>query len=226
MKLNKPIVYLITEGKATVESFSEQKSNILEIIQTASETEISLIQIREKHLPAKLVFELASEAAKITNKTGTKLLINDRADIALAANADGVHLTENSISAEIIRKNFPKGFIIGVSTHSLASAKIARQQEADFVTFSPIFASPNKGESQGLEKLREVCEKLESFPVVALGGIDEDNYKSVLENGASGFAAIRFLNDAENLKWIAEEFNAKAQRRKEAKKIREKDIEE
>jgi len=144
VKPSKPILYLITEGKATVENFSKQKSRILEIIKTASKNEISLIQIREKHLSARLVFELASEAAKITNKTDTKLLINDRADIALAANADGVHLTENSISAEIIRKNFPKGFIIGVSTHSLASAEIARQQAADFVTFSPIFASPNK----------------------------------------------------------------------------------
>jgi thiamine-phosphate pyrophosphorylase len=212
VKLNKPIVYLITEGKATVENFSEQKANILEIVQTASENEISLIQIREKHLPARLVFELASEAAKITNKTDTKLLINDRADIAFAANADGVHLTENSISAEIIRKIFPKGFIIGVSTHSLANAEIARQQEADFVTFSPIFASPNKGESQGLEKLREVCEKLESFPVVALGGIDQDNYKSVFENGASGFAAIRFLNDTKNLRKLTGEVHTKKRR--------------
>lgn len=200
MKLNKPIVYLITEGKATVENFSEQKANILEIVKTATENEISLIQIREKHLTAKLVFELASVAAKITNKTGTKLLVNDRADIAVAAKADGVHLTETSLSAEIIRRSFSKDFIIGISAHSLASAEIAMQREADFVTFSPIFASPNKGEPQGLEKLREVYEKLENFPVIALGGIDKGNYKSVLENGASGFAAIRFLNDAENLR--------------------------
>lgn len=213
MKPNKPILYLITEGKATVENFGEQKANILEIIKTAVENKISLIQIREKHLSAKLVFELTSEAAKITNKTDTKLLVNDRADIALAANADGVHLTETSLSAKIIRHNFPKDFIIGVSTHSLARAEIARRQQADFATFSPIFASPDKGKPKGLKKLREVCEKLENFPVVALGGIDEENYKSVLENGASGFAAIRFLNDAENLKRIAEEFNAKAQSR-------------
>ena len=215
MKLNKPIIYLITEGKATVKNFSEQKASIFKTIKTASENEISLIQIREKHLPAKLVFELASEAAKITNKTDTKLLVNDRADIALAANADGVHLTENSLSAKIIRRNFPKDFIIGVSTHSLASAGIARQQEADFATFSPIFSTRNKGEPQGLKKLREICEKLNDFPVIALGGIDENNFRNVLESGASGFAAIRFLNDAENLKWIAEKFNAKSPRRRE-----------
>lgn len=194
---------MITEGGATVENFGKQRANILEIIKTAVDNKISLIQIREKHLSAKLIFELASEAAKITNKTDTKLLVNDRADIALAAHADGVHLTGNSITPEIIRKNFPKNFIIGVSTHSLVRAELAHRQKADFITFSPIFASPNKGNPQGLEKLRGICEKLENFPVIALGGIDRNNYKSVFENGASGFAAIRFLNNAENLRRLA-----------------------
>ena len=203
MKLNKPIVYLITQGRATAANFSEQKTKILEIIKTASENEISLIQIREKLLPARLVFELACEAALVTRQTETKLLVNDRADIALAAKADGVHLTENSLSAEIVRRNFPKNFIIGVSAHSLAKAEIARQQKADFATFSPIFASPNKDQPKGLEKLREVCKKLRDFPVIALGGIDENNFRDVLKTGASGFAAIRFLNAAENLRKLA-----------------------
>ena len=203
MKLNKPIIYLITQGRATVENFTGQKAQILEIIKTACENKISLVQIREKRLPARFVFELASEAALVTRKTETKLLVNDRADIALAANADGVHLTENSLSTEIIRRNFPTDFTVGVSVHSLVSAEIARRQKADFATFSPVFTSPNKGKPQGLEKLREVCEKMSDFPVIALGGIDENNYKSVLEAGASGFAAIRFLNAAENLRKLA-----------------------
>lgn len=130
------------------------------------------------------------------------MLVNDRADTALAANADGVHLTEKSISAETIRRDFPANFIIGVSTHSIETAEKAKKQGADFVTFSPIFASPGKAEPKGLEKLKEVCEKLKPFPVIALGGIDETNYKSVLEKGASGFAAIRFLNNVENLQML------------------------
>jgi len=204
--LIKPIIYLITEGKLTAENFDENKQRTLDLIKAATENNISILQIREKELPAKLVFELTSEAVKITRNSQTKLLVNDRADIALAAKADGVHLTENSISTKIIRRNFPSNFMIGVSTHSIESAKNAKNQGADFITFSPIFASPGKDDPKGLEKLNEVCEILKPLPVIALGGIDETNYKAVLENGASGFAAIRFLNDSENLKMLGKKF--------------------
>ncbi len=197
--VDNPLIYLITDGGTTAENFAEKKNRILELITISAENKVSLIQIREKKLPARLVFELAREAAKITRKTRTKILVNDRADIALAAEADGVHLTSHSLSANIIRQNFPKDFIIGVSTHTIEIAETAKQNGADFITFSPIFETPNKGNLHGVEKLRQICERLKPFPVIALGGIDETNYKSVLENGASGFAAIRFLNNAKNL---------------------------
>ena len=187
----------------TAQNFSQKKSQTLELIEIAARNNISLIQIREKKLSARLVFELAREAVNLTQNTVTKLLVNDRADIALAANADGVHLTARSLSAGAIRRAFPKDFIIGVSTHTIEEAGNAKNQTADFVTFSPIFSMPNKDKFQGIENLREVCEKLKPFPVIALGGIDETNYKSVLENGASGFAAIRFLNDAENIRKLS-----------------------
>jgi thiamine-phosphate pyrophosphorylase len=200
---DKPLIYLITRGEATAENFSEKSAEILKLIKVAVESKINLIQIREKKLPARLTFELALGAAKITRDSQTKLLVNDRADIALAAKADGVHLTSASIPTEIIRQNFPRNFIIGVSTHSINEAVRAKEKGADFVTFSPIFQTPSKtkyGEPQGLEKLREVCQRLKNFPVVALGGIDESNYPEVLKKGASGFAAIRFLNEPENLR--------------------------
>lgn len=205
----KPLIYLITEGEITSANFAEKSFQTLEIIKKAVETEITLIQIREKQLSGKLLFELSSKAAHITGNSNTKLLINDRADIALAANVDGVHLTANSLSAEIIRADFPKDFIIGVSAHSLEKVLEAKKQCANFVTFSPIFHSPNKGEPVGLGRLREICEKSGNFPVIALGGIDETNYREVLEI-ADGFAAIRFLNNAENLRSL---FNAKKQKR-------------
>ncbi len=196
-----PLIYLITEGESTQQNFPEKKLQILDLIKIAVSAKISLIQIREKNLPARFVFELASEAAQIARKSNTKILVNDRADIAFAAKSDGVHLTSNSIPTKIIRANFPKDFLIGVSTHTIKEAQTAKKEGADFVTFSPIFATVSKekyGAPQGLEKLREVCEKMENFPVIALGGIDETNYEKVLENGASGFAAIRFLNDEKN----------------------------
>lgn len=210
----KPLIYLITDGEMTTENFGRKKSENLELIKNAVKAKISLVQIREKNLSARLVFEFAVEAVKLTHRTETKILINDRADIALAAEADGVHLTSNSLSAEIIRSAFPDDFIIGVSTHTSEAAKEAKKKSADFAAFSPIFDSPNKGNSQGLENLREVCEQLKPFPIIALGGIDETNYKSVLEAGASGFAAIRFLNDAGNFRSF---FNAKTQRGRGAK---------
>ena len=198
--ITNPLIYLITDGKMTAKNFAEKKSAILKLIEASVESKISLIQIREKNIPARLVFELVCEAVKITSKSQTGILVNDRADIAFAAKADGVHLTSNSIPVAVIRGNFPKDFIIGVSTHTMDDAENAKKNGADFVTFSPIFHTPEKGKPQGIEKLREVCEKLKPFPVIALGGIDETNYKSVLENGASGFAAIRFLNDKEKFK--------------------------
>ncbi len=202
MKFNnaaaKTLIYLITDGEADAANFAEKKVKISALIKAAVRSNISLIQLREKKLPARFVFELAEEAVKLTRQSRTKILINDRADIAAAAKTDGVHLTSNSLSVETIRRIFSKDFIIGVSAHTLAEAENARQKGADFITFSPIFKTPGKGKPQGIERLREVCENLKPFPVVALGGIDKTNYKAVLENGASGFAAIRFLNDPEN----------------------------
>jgi thiamine-phosphate pyrophosphorylase len=123
------------------------------------------------------------------------------------ADADGVHLTSRSLSAGIIRQSFPKTFIVGASAHTIEKAEAARRQGADFVTFSPIYSSPGKGEPQGVEKLREVSEHLKPFPVIALGGVNTTNYQKVLEAGASGFAAIRFLNDEENLRKLAADFS-------------------
>ncbi|HEX8371133.1 MAG TPA: thiamine phosphate synthase [Pyrinomonadaceae bacterium] len=200
ISLSSKLVYLITKGEATSENLPEKSAEILQIVKAAVRAEISLIQIREKQLPARFVFELTEKAARLTRHSQTKLLVNDRADIAFLAKADGVHLSSLSLSAATIRRRFPKDFIVGVSTHTRDEAESAKRQGANFVTFSPIFHSPDKGEPKGLIELKKICAKLKPFPVVALGGIDETNYTSVLDAGAGGFAAIRFLNNAENLR--------------------------
>lgn len=208
MKLtnSSPVTYLITEGRLTPENFNSEKSKIIELIKLAIDKKITFIQIREKNLTAKLIYKLTKEIMEISKESETKILLNDRADIAFAADADGVHLTSNSIPTKIIRENFPSKFIIGVSTHSLEKAIQAKVEGADFVTFSPIFRTISKaeyGEPQGLEKLRKVCEKLKPFPVIGLGGINRENYQAVLETGAKGFASIGFLNNAENLRKLS-----------------------
>jgi thiamine-phosphate pyrophosphorylase len=203
LRFQAPIIYLITNGETNAHNFAANKNSILRLVKIAVDAKISLIQIREKQLPALKIFELVSECVKITQTSETKLLVNDRADIALAAGADGVHLTLTSISCVIIRRKFPENFIIGVSAHNFKEASEAKSQNADFITFSPIFGTPEKGEPKGLDELSKVCKKLDPFPVIALGGIDETNYASVLDNGARGFAAIRFLTKAENLRNLA-----------------------
>lgn len=198
----KPLIYLITDGELTAENFREKSVETLELIKKAVEAKISLIQIREKRLSAGQVFEIAAKAAQITKNSNTKLLVNARADIALAADADGVHLPSDALSAQIVCENFGENFIIGVSAHSRAEVEKAKMDGADFATFSPIYATVSKakyGAPQGIEKLREAVESVKDFPVVALGGIDETNFREVLKV-AVGFAAIRFLNNAENLR--------------------------
>ncbi len=196
IKLKRPIKYLITKGNLTKENYSKELAKTLHSIESATENGISLIQIREKKLPAKFVFELVQKALEIAKTSRAKILVNDRFDLALAAKADGVHLTSNSIPTSLIRRHTPKGFIIGVSTHSFDKAEEANKDGADFITYSPIFPTDSKilyGEPKGLNKLKEICEKLRPFPVIALGGINANNYEATIECGASGFAGIRFF---------------------------------
>lgn len=198
--LEDPIVYLISKGEANPLNFDQKKEELLNTIRAATEAGIDLIQIREKNLTSRLLCDLTEAAAAITRESGTRLLVNGRADIALAAGADGVHLPADGLSADVIRRSFPAAFLIGVSIHSAAEGTAAKLNGADFVCFGPVFASPGKDTPQGLEALREVCALVEPFPVIAVGGIDVSNYRMVLESGSQGFAAIRFLNETANLR--------------------------
>lgn len=200
-----PIVYLITKGDAAAANFEDASRQILDIAGVAVEENVPLLQIREKHLTAKLLFELTSKVVKITKGSATRVLVNDRADIAVAAGADGVHLTSRSLSAKVIRKTFGSKFMIGVSTHNFDEARSAAAGGADLIVFGPVFETPGKGAAIGLADLRNVCEKLEAFPVLALGGVDRENYRSVLAAGPKGFAAIRSLNDPDELRAISAE---------------------
>lgn len=205
LDFSNPIIYLITKGEATPANFDDASRQILDIVSVAAEENIPLIQIREKHLTAKLLFELTVEIVKITKGSQTSVLVNDRADIAVAAGADGVHLTSLSLSAAVIRKTFGSEFIIGSSTHNIDEAMAAVHEGADFIVFGPVFDTPGKGDAVGLSALSDVCDKLGSFPVIALGGIDIENYRSTSDAGAKGFAAIRSLNDTDKLRGIVSE---------------------
>ena len=181
---------------------------------------IDLVQIREKQLSTKVLYQLSTSAAGITGGTATKLLVNDRADVAAAAGADGVHLTSLSLPPETIRLTFGAGFLIGVSTHSLAQAAAARRGGSDFIVFGPVFDTPSKrqyGVSLGLTDFRKVASELAPFPVLALGGVTVDNVADCIDAGAAGIAAITMLNDRLQLDRIVGEIQARFEKASRSK---------
>ena len=205
-----PILYLITSGATTIETTpsSAEFSDILLLVQAAVASRIPLVQIREKSLSARVLYELTARAARITYGTATNLLVNDRSDIAHAATAEGVHLTTQSLPPGLIRKTYGPRFVIGVSTHSLEQASAARNAGADFAVFGPVFETESKrayGKPLGVRKLVEVTRELEEFPVLAIGGITLDNVDARFRAGAQGVAAIRLLGDKERLPEVTEE---------------------
>lgn len=198
LNLQKPITYLITSGAttATTTPATEDFARILRLVKAAVAAQINLIQLREKNLTGRVLFELAQQAAELTRHSSTYLLVNDRSDIARAAGAAGVHLTTRSLGPSLIRRTCGRDFLIGVSTHSLAEAAAARKGGADFAVFGPVFETVSKkihGAPQGLDQLSKVARELAPFPILALGGVTFDNAGECLRAGASGIAGIRLF---------------------------------
>jgi thiamine-phosphate pyrophosphorylase len=201
LNLSQPILYLITRGVTTeaTTSADPEFTQILNQVSAAADAGIDLIQIREKLLTARVLFELVSEAVRVLRGTKTCLLVNDRADIA--AGAHGVHLTTQSLNAATIRKAFGANFLIGASTHSLDEAREARDEGADFAVFGPVFQTESKqefGPPQGLGALSLVARELSGFPVLALGGISLENAADCFAAGAYGVAGISLFKEPEH----------------------------
>ena len=194
-----PITYAITSGATTSKTTpdDDEFASILNLVQAAVAAQVSLVQIREKLLSTRVLYELVVRAVTLTRDSSTRLLVNDRFDVAHAAGADGVHLTTVSLPSAVVRNACGPEFLIGASTHSLDEARAARDGGADFVVFGPVFETESKrayGPPQGLEKLREVAAALQGFPVLAIGGITIDNAERCFEVGASGVAGISWFN--------------------------------
>ena len=202
--LPRPITYLITGGETSsrTEPGGDEFRRLLSLVSSAVEARVTLVQLREKDLTGRALYELARAAAGLARGSATRVLVNDRADVARAAGCDGVHLTTRSLDASAVRRAFGEDFLIGVSAHSTAEARAAEALGADFAVFGPVFDTPSKrayGAPVGLESLRDVALSLPAFPVVALGGVDESNAAEAMRVGAAGVAGIRLFADGQNL---------------------------
>jgi thiamine-phosphate pyrophosphorylase len=196
--------YLITDRRqlSLTQNSKLITHNLLAAVRQAVRGGVKAIQLREKDLDTQELLKLAYKMRKLTAKYDAKLFINDRFDIALAADADGVHLTQNSIPVVAVRNIVKKKLLIGVSTHSLKEAKEAERAGADFITLGPIYRTPSKlryGKPLGTDVLKDVSRKIK-IPVFAIGGIQSDKVEDVKQSGAYGVAMISEIFGAGNIK--------------------------
>jgi len=169
-------------------------------VSVALEGGVRAVQLREKDLGAAELFPLAQELRALTRRYGARLLINDRIDVALAVDADGVHLGGHSLPTAETRSLLGPERLIGVSTHHFDEVHAAARAGADFVTFGPVYSTPSKlsyGDPVGLDRLREVC-IASPLPVFALGGVMPDRIPGILASGCTRVACIGGILKQEN----------------------------
>ncbi|HTU34028.1 MAG TPA: thiamine phosphate synthase [Candidatus Acidoferrum sp.] len=224
-KPDKPIVCYVTDSRSlTASAAVDPVEAVLEKIQLAIDAGVHWIQIREKGLPGRRLLKLTRNAIAAAGDpvhkvpaTRTRIFVNDRLDVALAAGvqalatvaglpaAAGIHLGGDSLPVEQVVRwcragNAPPEFQVGLSTHSIDQAREAERAGADYIFFGPVFDTPSKrpfGPPQGLDRLGEICRAIQ-VPVIAIGGIDQSNAQLCIRAGASGVAAIRLFQDAAN----------------------------
>lgn len=192
-----PPLYLITDrrrfGAAPDDAFGPDEWRALDAAIAAG---LGAVQLREKDLGGRALCARAERLAARCRAAGVKLLVNERADVALAANADGVHLPESGLAVAAARALVGERRLVGCSVH--AADLLAARAGADFVLFGPVYDTPAKrafGAPQGLERLAEVA-RASTLPVLAVGGITPGRVPDVLRAGAAGVAVIGAILDA------------------------------
>jgi thiamine-phosphate pyrophosphorylase len=198
------LLYYITDRTQFQGAESERHERLLKKIAEAALIGVDYVQLREKDLGARQLESLFREAAQLIHQSGsrTRLLINSRIDVAIAAQADGVHLRSSDVSPLDVKKIWREAQgsgkpIIAVSCHSEADVVAAESASAGFVVFGPVFEKRGAGEipAVGIDQLRKVCRH--QIPVIALGGVTPDNGRSCVEAGASGIAGIRLFQEGD-----------------------------
>lgn len=180
-------LYPITDRRLSGLSHAEQVSRL-------SEAGATLIQLREKFLSPLDFYREAEAALRVARELGTKIIINDRVDIALALKADGVHLGQDDLPPAAARRLLGPDAIIGFSTHDPNQARLAADLSVDYLAIGPVFATDTKEASDpevGLAGVRRARAAIGSIPLVAIGGITFANSSEVLKAGADAVSIIR-----------------------------------
>jgi len=185
-----PKVYPITDRRISGLSHAEQ-------VRRLCAGGATFIQLREKHLSPREFYRDAAEALEVAREYNARLIINDRADIALALRADGVHLGQDDLPPEAARALLGEDFIIGYSTHNVEQAMLAAKLPVDYLAIGPLFSTSSKINPDpvvNLDGLRRVRDELgEDLPLVAIGGINLKNAQDALRSGADTLAIISYL---------------------------------
>jgi len=190
--------YFITDRKLSV-------NGILNDVRDALEAGAGIIQYREKSLSAKRMYEEGREIRKICEEYGAEYIVDDRIDIAMATEADGVHLGQEDMPLDIARKLMPDA-MIGVSCSNMEEAVAAAEGGADYLGVAPIYPTVTKvdaGAPIGIEGLGEITATVD-IPVVAIGGITLERVKEIIEVGAESVAAISATVGPETGKNVSE----------------------
>lgn len=182
----------------------------LPMVQAACQGGADVIQLRDKNLSARALVELCQELQNICHATGTLFVLNDRVDVALAADLDGVHVGQDDLPVKMARQILGHKKIIGCSCHSLAQAKQAQSDGADYVSCGPLFSTPTKPDYQpvGLGLIKEYLPDIK-IPFVPIGGIDDSNLEQVLAAGAPRAAVVRAVCGADDIQSAAKRFKDK-----------------
>ena len=177
------------------------------VVEAALQGGAMAFQLREKDLSAKDLYDLTERLLTLTRPKGCALLVNDRIDIALSLDLDGVHLARSSLPPKAARELLGEGKLIGASCHSLVEAEEAQNGGADFIVLGPIYETPSKlpyGPPLGHSIIGEVRQKI-SLPIYALGGIKAENIQEVLAASADGVAVISAVMSAHDVSAAVQE---------------------
>ena len=194
-------LYLVTDPNLSLGRSHEY------VVEQAVKGGVSIVQLREKDISSRLFFQYAEALMKLLKSLGIPLIINDRLDIALAVEADGLHIGQSDLPYGICRKLLGKDKIIGLSVETIAQAKEANDLDVDYIGLSPVFATQTKKDINtplGLDGIKEIA-SFTKHASVAIGGINKENATSIIQSGADGIAVVSAIVSQEDIRAAAHE---------------------